>query len=225
MEMNQALKVIILTSFVIILMISIQQFRDYLQKEPPSHDAKVQKKIAPTSTSSKPQPTIEGSLKAYHQRKQELNIKAPPRLSQEKQELLYRRGHLIDEITDTFRNDDHLSEEELTQILKKALVIIPKKAEIQQLSAQQVHTIPHEVALAGEFFAELKELLSKRADLEVPAFNYYRQCAQSDDYVDSIRALCLTNMIIINSTNQQTELDLSDYPENIINLAQAALEF
>lgn len=115
-----------------------------------------------------------------------------------------------------------MTQEEFVTYAEDALKVMPRKSDLKNLKASEVHHFPEPVRLAGIKLGMIKEILTKRSDLEEAGINFYEKCAGDDGAMTSVRALCLTNLAQYKAQKGET-IDLSKYPERVLELANDAL--
>lgn len=148
-----------------------------------------------------------------------------PNLDDREARELEEQTNLLDEIINELHSSGQ-SSQKLIQIMDSSKELLPHKKQMRELSDSEVHMLPYPVANAGEWLISLKEFISNHPQKVDEVLPYYMECADNDDYVDTIRALCLTHFILIHEQNYlEYELDLHDYPENIQDLVESALSF
>ena len=113
------------------------------------------------------------------------------------------------------------TEQSFAKILAVGLDHFPKKADIQKLSPDKVHTIPVPISLAGEYMGHLKLHLDKEPKLITAAMDFYSNCALSKEIMLSVKALCLANLANYSKSLGQ-QLNYSPYEKQVIELAKYA---
>lgn len=116
-----------------------------------------------------------------------------------------------------------LSEEEFEKFAQDALKIMPRKSDLQNLKPQEVHHFPEPVQKAGHKLAQIKDILTKRPDLEEVGIRFYEECANDNEAMTSVRALCLSNLAQYKAMKGEV-IDFSKYPERVLELANETLK-
>jgi len=120
-------------------------------------------------------------------------------------------------------NIDDLTVETFTVLTDKTLKEMPLKSDLQNLkSSDEAHHYPEPVIRAGQQLGLIKEILVKRPELEEQGAVFYQKCASEDKAITSVRALCLTNLAKYKATRGEM-IDMSKYPERVVELAQQGL--
>ncbi len=97
---------------------------------------------------------------------------------------------------------------------------LPRKADLQKLEDDQVHSIPQELLQTGRQLGQLKEMVLRYPDnpvLQERAKEFYKNCADDEGYPTSIRSLCLFNRLQL-AKNSGEDFDISPYPLEIKEL-------
>ena len=114
---------------------------------------------------------------------------------------------------------NEMTEEKFIELLKDTERRLPKLSDIKQLPPGALHRTPPIVIEAGRDLGVIKEVLKIHESFEREAAHFYKNCAQSNSGVTPVRALCLTNLIMIKKKNNEN-LNLNDYPIQLIELSK-----
>jgi len=118
---------------------------------------------------------------------------------------------------------DDLTVETFTQLTEKIFADMPLRNDLQNLkSSGEAHHYPEPVIRAGHQLGLLKEILVKRPEFEEQGAVFYQKCASEEKAITSVRALCLTNLAKYKATHGEM-IDMSKYPERVVELAQQGL--
>jgi hypothetical protein len=87
-----------------------------------------------------------------------------------------------------------MTREEFASLVEQALQELPRKETLRKLPAEEVeHQAPPQIFEAGRILGGVKEALDKNPDLVPQAVEFYAHCAESNNYPNSVRALCYSN--------------------------------
>jgi hypothetical protein len=79
------------------------------------------------------------------------------------------------------------------QMAEEAKKSIPLKKDLQSMTAKEVHMTPASIQVAAIKIGELAQAIHDDPRLAPEGLSFYRECAESDDYPNSVRASCLVN--------------------------------
>ncbi|ATH07120.1 hypothetical protein BIY24_03955 [Halobacteriovorax marinus] len=97
---------------------------------------------------------------------------------------------------------------------------LPTFSEIQNLSNEDVHHTPDLVKRAGVVIGEVHQSAQVRPVLRPSALKFFTQCAEDDETIHSIRALCLKKVIsLIAEWKLSSPISLSKIPPRVFALA------
>lgn len=71
---------------------------------------------------------------------------------------------------------------------------IPRISEFKNNPLPEVHEMPKELHLAGQYLAEMREFFNSHHVKPEIEMSFYLKCSQNDDFFDSIRAICAARM-------------------------------
>ena len=114
---------------------------------------------------------------------------------------------------------NEMTEEKFVELLKDTERRLPKLSDIKQLPPGALHRTPPIVIEAGRDLGVIKEVLKVHESFEREASQFYKNCALNNSGVTPVRALCLTNLIVIKKKNNE-DLNLKDYPIQLIELSK-----
>ncbi len=129
--------------------------------------------------------------------------------------------------TELLKKERSYTEEEILKMDEETFLItlediknrLPKKSDLKEIPKEALHHTPVQILNAGKNLGLIKEILKIHPDFEKSANLFYEKCASDSDSPTTIRAICLTNLIVSNSKNK-TELQLSKYPKEIVELSK-----
>ena len=104
-------------------------------------------------------------------------------------------------------------------LLKETEFRLPKLTDIKKLPAGVLHHTPPIILQAGRDLGVIKEILKVHESFERVATPFYMTCAKNNEGTTPVRALCLTNLIVIKKKNNQN-INLKEFPERLIELSR-----
>lgn len=220
-------KIIGLIGFSIIILVFTLLTRDYLETDSGDTETDKSERLVEGANNEREDKGLAkatSEAKGHHdfQKQEGINIEdlKMPELTPEQEKLIIRRGKVLDELSQHEAQD--FDYKKFQNYLDQSKQLLPSQEELKDYSSHDVHMIPYPLSLAGEFFGHLKEILNERPDLNDQAQEYYLDCANENELVETIRALCLTYY-----TRRENELgrevDLSNFSARIQNLVEAGL--
>lgn len=117
----------------------------------------------------------------------------------------------------------NMSLEEFKDLLSTTEANLPTIADIRKLPPGALHHVPQPVIQAGRDLGLLKEILAEHPDYTGEANTLYENCSEKDELPQSVRALCLTNLIQ-NKKASGEKLNLSIYPKEIVELSKLVID-
>jgi hypothetical protein len=128
---------------------------------------------------------------------------------------------------DLLKKERSYTEEEILKMDEETFLItlediknrLPKKSDLKEIPKEALHHTPVQILNAGKNLGLIKEILKNHPDFEKSANLFYENCANDSDSPTTIRAICLTNLIISNNKSK-TGLQLSKYPKEIVELSK-----
>lgn len=160
------------------------------------------------------------------------NIQVETSQSESKEEILPKKD-FVDKHFDTDLDNDDLTKEtndpveevysytkfqEDIKYLQTNLPSPTKKRE--QVVKSDVHHIPDFLIKYGRVMAKMKKFVKQNPEYSTEAFDFYQECSLNNDVFVSIRSLCLFNVLEL-SKQLNKEIDLSKYPERVLELAKS----
>lgn len=100
---------------------------------------------------------------------------------------------------------------------------LPTIGDIRKLPPGALHHVPEPVIQAGKDLGLIKEILVVHPNFTEEANILYENCSEKDELPQSVRALCLTNLIQ-NKKSQGEKLNLSSYPKEIVELTKLVID-
>ena len=117
----------------------------------------------------------------------------------------------------------NMSLQEFKDLLSTTEANLPTIADIRKLPPGALHHVPEPVIQAGRDLGLLKEVLAVHPNYAEEANTLYENCSEKDELPQSVRALCLTNLIQ-NKKAQGEKLNLSLYPKEIVELSKLVID-
>ena len=114
---------------------------------------------------------------------------------------------------------DKMSEDEFKIMLSDIARKLPKKSDIKELPPGALHQTPGIVIEAGRNLGVIKEVIKIHESYEALAVPFYNKCSKDDEGTTTVRALCLTNLIVIKRKNNEN-INTKDYPSEIVRLSK-----
>ncbi len=100
---------------------------------------------------------------------------------------------------------------------------LPTVNDIRKLPPGALHHVPAPVIQAGKDLGLIKEILIAHPNFTDEANVLYENCSEKDELPQSVRALCLTNLIQ-NKKAQGIKLNLASYPKEIVELTKLVID-
>ncbi len=104
---------------------------------------------------------------------------------------------------------------ELQTLFREAHESFPTIAEVRTHRGDP-HEAPDQIFDAGVVFGKIEDTLAKNNALLPQATHFYRECAERDDLISEVRALCLAHYADL---SQDTEIE-ERFPEDVVKLSQ-----
>jgi hypothetical protein len=106
----------------------------------------------------------------------------------------------------------------------KALLVdiqrkLPKKNDLKKIPEQALHNTPPVIIEAGRNLGLIKEIIKVHKNYESIALDFYRDCTNNIETPTTIRAICLTNLVVINKLNGN-KFSTEGYPKEIVDLSK-----
>lgn len=112
-----------------------------------------------------------------------------------------------------------MTEGQFEDLLKSVALKLPKLSDIKKLPPGALHRTPELVLQAGKDLGLIKEVLSIHESYERSAVGFYDECAKSVERPTPVRALCLTNLIVIKKKNGE-KVNNKAYPAELLELTK-----
>jgi len=119
----------------------------------------------------------------------------------------------------TEKEINDMTEEQFSAVLKDIELKMPKLSDIKKLPPGALHHIPVPVMQAGKDMGLIKEILKVHESYTRVATGFYEECAKNSERPTSVRALCLTNLIIEKKKNGE-KIKTAEYPDELVNLTK-----
>ena len=100
-----------------------------------------------------------------------------------------------------------------------AIGSIPTSADIQKLSSEDVHMTPKAIVEAAVEIGRVAEMIEAHPELSSQGLAFYRECAEKESAVESIRATCLSDFTTLRKRSGNSEA-LPKVPKRIALLAE-----
>ncbi|MCM2350913.1 MAG: hypothetical protein NDI69_12900 [Bacteriovoracaceae bacterium] len=102
-----------------------------------------------------------------------------------------------------------LAQSEFQDILDQKFKTLPTIGDLQQLTAEDVHYTPEVIKEAGGVIGLIQDEAEKDPAKRVPAMHFFKRCAEDQEMVPAIRAVCLSKILKLIPT-WQIPVPLSD---------------
>jgi hypothetical protein len=112
-----------------------------------------------------------------------------------------------------------MTEGQFEDLLKTVELKLPKLSDIKKLPPGALHRTPELVLQAGKDLGLIKEVLAVHESYERNAVGFYDECAKSVERPTPVRALCLTNLIVIKKKNGE-KINSKAYPAELLELTK-----
>lgn len=167
-------------------------------------------------TSSAVEKTEKPSLKDLIKKNLEAQEKSVVENETNKPILLKKRNYSEAEI-------QRMTIEEFKDLATSTEASLPTISDIRKLPPGALHHVPEPVIQAGRDLGLVKEILAVHPSFTDEANVLYENCSDKDELPQSVRALCLTNLIQ-NKKAQGEKLNLSLYPKEIVELTKLVID-
>lgn len=111
------------------------------------------------------------------------------------------------------------SKSALRALMTDAVSKMPRKKDLQRMSAEEVHHTPQVIADAGYRLGVIAEFLSLHPEHTKAVISFYKTCAYDSEFPTSIRAVCYSH-ILKNSSSQGGELSTEGLPSEVLEIAK-----
>lgn len=96
---------------------------------------------------------------------------------------------------------------------------LPKKADLKELPPEALHNTPAIIIEAGRNLGAIKEVIKVHENYALEAIPFYSKCSKNDETPTTVRALCLTNLILLKKKSNQ-KINVNEYPKELIKLTK-----
>ena len=152
--------------------------------------------------------------------------KAPQKLSQiiaknEEMHEVNMQANSVLTMERNFTQDEinRMSENEFKAVLADIERKLPKKSDLKKIPEQALHHTPPVIIEAGRNLGLIKEIIKVHKSYETFALDFYQDCTKNEDNPTTIRAICLTNLVVINRLNGN-KFSTDGYPKDIVDLSK-----
>jgi hypothetical protein len=117
---------------------------------------------------------------------------------------------------------ENISESDFNDLVSDIERKLPRKSDIKKIPVEALHHTPPLIIEAGRNLGLIKEILKSHESnksYEKIANSFYLKCSNSNETPTTVRAICLTNLIIIANKNG-TKLNTNQYPREIVDLSK-----
>jgi hypothetical protein len=126
---------------------------------------------------------------------------------------------LVQERFYTENEINEMTEPQFKSLLKDIELKLPLLSDLKKLPPGALHTTPAPVMQAGKDLGLIKEILKVHESYEREALVFYESCAGNAERPTPVRALCLTNLVIIKKKNGE-RVNLKSYPAQLVELTK-----
>lgn len=112
-----------------------------------------------------------------------------------------------------------MTESEFKTVLIDIERKLPKKTDLKKIPAEALHQTPPAIIEAGRNLGLIKEIIKVHKNYETFALDFYQDCSKNDETPTTVRAICLTNLIVINQLNGN-KFNTNGYPKEIVDLSK-----
>ena len=135
-------------------------------------------------------------------------------------EMLEDRGFNVSDLKNyTEEEIKNMSEENFANLISEVERRLPKKSDIKKIPEQALHHTPPLIIEAGRNLGLIKEVLNEHQTYEKKALDFYEKCASTEETPTTVRAICLTNLVVINNKNGK-KISTNKYPKEIVDLSK-----
>lgn len=115
-----------------------------------------------------------------------------------------------------------ISQREFVEFLAEVSERLPKRAQVKNLSPQEVHGRPEILKAAAVDLGEIAQRLERDPSLRPAALEFYKDCALDGEVFRSIRALCFNRAQLLSVDLHQDvwDFDPKAIPKDVIELAK-----
>lgn len=150
---------------------------------------------------------------------QEVIAKNVEKKSEEMHEVKLDGSMLTKERIYTEDEINNMSPEQFNELLNDIERRLPKKTDIKKIPEQALHHTPPLIIEAGRNLGLIKEIIKVHNNYEKNALDFYQKCLNNIETPTTVRAICLTNLVVINQKNG-TKYNTNKYPKEIVDLSK-----
>lgn len=128
-------------------------------------------------------------------------------------------GNGTNEVGGTSHGPDPTAQERFRQMTGETMAALPRTAELQELSEEELHSRPLPLQRAGAALGRISQVLRANSGLKEEGIRFYAECAAKSELVQTVRALCYRNLVSLGGIDRARELGGS-VPDEVKRLAQ-----
>lgn len=98
-------------------------------------------------------------------------------------------------LTTQAENSSDTDQSEFQDKLEREFKILPTIDDLQQLSAEEVHFTPELIKEAGGVIGRIQDEAEKGPAKRTAAMHFFKKCAEDQEMVPAIRAVCLKKIL------------------------------
>jgi hypothetical protein len=111
----------------------------------------------------------------------------------------------------------------LKEKIELALKQLPSPKDISKLTSREVHHTPKVISSIGQILGEIKEIYIQHPHLRPQALEFYKKCATDSKAMNSVKTLCLINIVKI-SNDLDMDIDHDRYSFESFRLIEKVLK-
>lgn len=124
---------------------------------------------------------------------------------------------------DEMREFDKADKKEIQTFLNKGYSQFPKQKDLQKKTSGQVHFIPVEIKLTGEFISKIVQTSRQNSKFKAEAYPFFANCARDGQLPTTVRALCLSHYLRW-AKDKGDKIDTTGLPKRVIELSNLTLQ-
>lgn len=124
---------------------------------------------------------------------------------------------------DEMRDFSNSTNKEIQSFLNEGYAQFPKQKDLQKKSQGQVHFIPVEVKLTGEFISKVVTTSRSNKQFKDEAYPFFSKCARDEELPTTVRALCLSHYLRW-AKDKGDKIDTAGLPKKVIELSNLTLQ-
>ncbi len=117
----------------------------------------------------------------------------------------------------------NMTESEFVNLLNDISLKLPKLSDIKKIPPQALHRTPPPVLQAGRDLGLIKEIINIHENFQSKTIPFYDECSKNIERPVPVRALCLTNLIIVKK-KLGLKFNRQEYSPEILDLAKMVTE-